>query len=537
MAMRGLLALLWLTLASTILVGGQALAHAALVEAHPPDGAIVEQAPKVVRLRFNEPVSAIVTRLTDAQGRSHPGLAVTARNETLDIAVPDDLPRGSHLLSYRVISGDGHPVGGSIVFSIGAATGPVFAPAPEKGAGVHAALWLARMALYLGLFMGAGGVFFTIWIAPRQVPLRAIRVLEGLLGLGVAAAALSVGLQGLDVQGAALVRLIDPCAWIVGWRTSFGLTAATGALALILAWRGLRARREPLRRGCGLAALACSGAALALSGHAGGANPQWLTRPAVFLHGVGVAYWIGALLPLAALVQRFRVRALPTVRRFSNGALVAVAVLTLAGLVLGTVQVEDPANLAGTAYGRVLIVKTALVSGLLGLAALNRLWLTPALANRRRRGSPWLARSIFAEIALAVIILAIAGLWRFTPPPRALAPAAAAATSVSVHLHSAKVMAQVTLSRGHADGMQARLSIATGRGETIEPKEVRLSLARPDAGIEPLQREARRAGSAWLIEGLALPVPGHWQVKVDILVDDFETVRLEGSILLSTSAR
>lgn len=534
MAMRSLLALLWLALAP-IVVGAQALAHAALIEAQPADGAIVEQAPKIVRLRFNEPVSAIVTRLTDAQGRSHPGLAVTARNETLDIAVPEDLPRGSHLLSYRVISGDGHPVGGSVVFSIGAANGSGTAPAPESGSGVPVALWLARMALYLGLFMGVGGAFFTTWIAPGLVPPGAVRVLKGFLAMGAAGAVLSVGLQGLDAERASFGRLVDPSPWIVGWRTSFGFTAATGTLALLLASRGLRAGREPFRQGCGLAALACAGTTLALSGHAGTASPQWLTRPAVFLHGVGVAYWIGALLPLAAVVQRFGVRALPTVRRFSNAALVAVALLTLAALVLGIVQVQDPANLAGTAYGRVLIVKTALVSGLLGLAALNRLWLTPVLANRRRRGSPWLVRSIFAEIALAVVILAIAGLWRFTPPPRALARVAAA--SVSVHLHSARVMAQVTLSPGHAGGMQARLAIATGQAEAMEPKEVRLSLAKPDEGIERIERGARRTGSAWLVEDLALPMPGHWQVKVDILVDDFETTRLEGTIVLLAGAR
>lgn len=536
MAMRGILALLWLALAPTV-TGGQALAHAALVEAHPADGAIVEQAPKIVRLRFNEPVSAIVTRLTDAQGRSHPGLAVTARNETLDIAVPDDLPRGSHLLSYRVTSGDGHPVGGSIGFSIGTASSPVATPAPEKSLGVPVVLWVARMALHLGLFMGAGGAFFTTWVAPRLVPPGAVRVIEGFLALGAAAAVLSVGLQGLDAQGASFAGLADPSPWIAGWRTSFGLTAATGALALLMAWRGLRAGREPLRRACGLAALACAGAALALSGHAGAANPQWLTRPAVFLHGVGVAYWVGALMPLAAVVRRFRAQALATVRRFSNGALVAVAILTLAGLVLSAVQIEAPANLVVTEYGRVLIVKTVLVGGLLGLAALNRLWLTPALANRCRPAGRWLVRSVLAEVALAVVILAIAGLWRFTPPPRALAPAAGAAPSASVHLHSARVMAQGTLSAAHLGATSARLAIATGRAEPMEPKEVRLSLAKPDDGIERIERGARRTGSAWLVEGLALPVPGPWQVKVDILVDDFETTRLEGTIVLPAGAR
>jgi len=33
-----------------------------------------------------------------------------------------NLPRGTQVVSYRVISQDGHPVAGAMVFSIGAAT-------------------------------------------------------------------------------------------------------------------------------------------------------------------------------------------------------------------------------------------------------------------------------------------------------------------------------------------------------------------------------------------------------------------------------
>ena len=45
------------------------------------------------------------------------------------------------------------------------------------------------------------------------------------------------------------------------------------------------------------------GVALALSGHASNAAPQWLTRPSVFVHVVCVTFWVGALLPLIAAVQ------------------------------------------------------------------------------------------------------------------------------------------------------------------------------------------------------------------------------------------
>ena len=84
------------------------------------------------------------------------------------------------------------------------------------------------------------------------------------------------------------------------------------------------------------------GLSLAASGHASTASPQWLTRPAVFLHGVGVAFWVGALLPLACdVAPRRRRRCLPVLNRFSRVAVPVVGVLVLTGLVLAIIQLES----------------------------------------------------------------------------------------------------------------------------------------------------------------------------------------------------
>jgi len=530
-AMRLVLMLLWLTLA-LLGGGGRALAHAALVESHPADGMVVEQAPATVRLRFNEPVSPLVVSLTDAQGRTHGGLAADSHNEMLDIALPPDLPRGTQILSYRVASGDGHPISGTVVFSVGAPSGSGGVSGAEAAPAGRGALWLARVALYLGLFVGAGGVFFAAWVAPTEPSGKAAPLLAGVLVLGAGAAVLSLGLQGLDALGQPLSALGMAAPWAAGWRTSFGSTAAAALVALLMAGMSLHGRGERWRRAFSLAAMTGVGLSLAMSGHASAAAPQWLMRPAVFLHVVGVAYWIGALIPLVLMVRRAPAQALPAVRRFSNGALVAVGVLTLAGIILAAVQVENLANLTGTAYGRVLVAKTVLVAGLLGLAALNRLWLTPTLASPDGSGGTRLVHSVAAEIVLSLAILGLVGLWRFTPPPRALAPAAEAAASASVHLHTPTLMAQVTLSPGRPGASLARIVLASGRAAPVDPKEVTLVLSKPDAGIGPIERQARRAERGWEVEGLVLPLAGPWQVKVEILVNDFEKASLEGSVAL-----
>src|ERR1700756_1501579 len=142
---------------------GEASAHASLVFADPRDGTVLAQAPKTVQLRFNESVTAGAVNLIDASGKQRTDVVVDAGDEAINVALPADLPKGTQIVSYRVISADGHPVAGSITFSIGEPTENK--PPPETGAGINGLIWLTRIGLYLGLFAGIGGVFFFNWIA------------------------------------------------------------------------------------------------------------------------------------------------------------------------------------------------------------------------------------------------------------------------------------------------------------------------------------------------------------------------------------
>ena len=138
-----------------------ALAHASLVGSEPADRAMVAESPQVLRLSFNEPVSPLTLRLVTADGGVLDLAEVAAADATLTVRLPRPLPQGTHLLSWRVTSADGHPVGGSIVFSVGRATA---APALSVSGLPRWPLWLAKLGLYAGLFMGIGGVFYAAWI-------------------------------------------------------------------------------------------------------------------------------------------------------------------------------------------------------------------------------------------------------------------------------------------------------------------------------------------------------------------------------------
>ena len=379
--------LCFLTLALCLLFPlAPAFAHSALIASSPADGAVVQTAPRQFSLAFNEPVSPLVLKLVRPDGSSLPLDRYALENATLVIDVPQ-LGEGTHVLVWRIVSADGHPVGGSLVFSIGApsAGGPPDAMAPGSRT-VQAALWLGKTTLYAGLFFGVGGAFFLAWIGPASG--RAKGLVLGALRLGLVAALLSVGLQGLDALDLSLTALVWPAIWDVGFGTSYGYTATAALLALLGAIASLSLPWQAISRTLALLALVGVGVALAASGHAADATPHWLTRPAVFLHAVGIACWVGALPPLAFLLSARGPDAAAALRRFSRLIPYPIAAMVIAGIVLAVIQVQSPQALVATSYGQLLMAKLAIVAALFVLAMRNR-WRLTAAGGERGRWRRW----------------------------------------------------------------------------------------------------------------------------------------------------
>lgn len=503
----------------------QAFAHAALIKADPADGAVLAQTPTQFSLTFSEPVSPLVLTLVRPDGTPVALTSFRLDDQMVEIDNPQKLGPGTHVLSWRVISADGHPVGGSVLFSVGA---PSQAPAVAEAVDMdlRSAIWTGKVLLYIGLFLGVGGAFALTWLA--QGVRSGQRFVIAAILCGLAAAPLSLGFQGLDALGAPLARLAQPLIWRTGIATSFGWTVLISLAALglgLLSLVGPRAGARPLA----LAGLVGVGAALAASGHASAAEPQWLTRPMVFLHGTGIAFWAGALLPLGLALNSQSADAGVFLRRFSRAILPVVAVLAVAGIVLAIIQVQTPPALVNTAYGRLLLIKLALLVFLFTLAAVNR-WRLTALAEAgatevRRR----LSRSISVEMLIVLLIFGVAAGWRFTPPPRALAIAAAQPTST--HIHTIKAMADIDITPGHAGQVAASIVIMDGDFGPLDAKEVTLVLSKPDSSIEPIKRPATKPGDGtWRVDNLVIPVPGRWTARLDILVSDFDIVKIEAPI-------
>jgi copper resistance protein C len=115
--------------AVTLLFGAApAFAHTRLQSSDPADGSSLGAGPQRVSLTFNEPMQTGFATLTviGPDGRPYQSGEVTANGGTVSIGVAPLGPAGRYEIGYRVVSEDGHPVTGSVAFTL-TAPGPAAA--------------------------------------------------------------------------------------------------------------------------------------------------------------------------------------------------------------------------------------------------------------------------------------------------------------------------------------------------------------------------------------------------------------------------
>jgi methionine-rich copper-binding protein CopC len=98
-----------------------AQAHTDLIEAAPADGSELEAAPANVVFTFNEELLEATVRvsITDESGAVVAQDVAESAGSVVTVPWPTELPVGTYSVSYRVVSGDGHPVTGEITFTYG----------------------------------------------------------------------------------------------------------------------------------------------------------------------------------------------------------------------------------------------------------------------------------------------------------------------------------------------------------------------------------------------------------------------------------
>lgn len=214
------------------------------------------------------------------------------------------------------------------------------------------------------------------------------------------------------------------------WETPLGMAfiVRTTLLAAIIALGWSNRAREALLMlsGVALGTLAWAGHAAASEGVSG----LW-HRIADVGHLLAAGVWLGALVILAACVFRpmrapaERQLAVAALAGFSTTGSIVVAILLLTGIVnlLSIIGSQGVPNMPATTYGLLLLIKLALFSMMLGLAAINRWRLTPLLVADSDGAAASVQRhlrvSILLELSLALTVLALVA-WLGTLDPQEL---------------------------------------------------------------------------------------------------------------------
>ena len=102
-----------------LLIAGPARAHSELRSSEPANGARLTSPPEMLTLRFNEGVRLTAVTLHDEAGRSiRLPLSRDITPRPIEQLAAPALGPGACRLEWRAISADGHPVRGTIRFTI-----------------------------------------------------------------------------------------------------------------------------------------------------------------------------------------------------------------------------------------------------------------------------------------------------------------------------------------------------------------------------------------------------------------------------------
>ncbi len=227
-----------------LLAGAPASAHASLLSSDPEEGSVVAALPDQLVLTFNEPV-----RLDQVQAFTPGGddwsVTAEAQDNRLVVVPQEDPGTGTVVVAWKVISEDGHVVGGSLTFSIGSPSGGA-AAGESSGDTVSRSVEIARWAaaaVLVGSLLAI--VVLAVLVAARgTLPARwthhgLVRVLHLLWNAAFVAALALVPLLQVVSAGGTLRDALDWVTWLNGltsgrtWLLLASVLLAAGLVAVV----------------------------------------------------------------------------------------------------------------------------------------------------------------------------------------------------------------------------------------------------------------------------------------------------------------
>ncbi|MCO5219981.1 MAG: copper resistance protein CopC [Thermomicrobiales bacterium] len=518
---------------------GSALAHTSLISTDPTDGSLLATAPATVTFTFNEPIDPVTESfvLLDSDGTSRP-LELDASGPIVRVALPGDLPEGTHVVGWRVISADGHPVSGAFTFSIGyvSETGIPTEPPSTTARSVEWVLDIAEGFAYLGLLMAAGLAIFRVLSVSAGVAPRASTwtIAAWSAGIAIVATALTLPLTVARQFGYSLQSLFTPARWTdeldtnqVNWLISL----IVGLLIALLASR----QATPT----GTEAITLTGVAIAvisptLSGHTNSFTPIWVFRTSNVLHVLTGSIWLGGLIGILLLLRPAKDQndgdpgaSARVVTRFSAVAGVVLAVLLATAVTSAWITLGSLNALWTTDYGRLVLIKAGLVLAASLVAAWNHFRLVPAIEKIPDRSTVWmqLRRTVATEAALLCVVALVTGfLVNQNPLESSAAGPGGPPPIAKIEVAVGDNQLTGTIDPALVGQSELTITLTDAHGEPFEaaaPPVVKMRLRATDIG--PFEFETTEGESPGTYTAtVQFPSTGLWDVEIPIRISRFE---------------
>ena len=507
-------------IASTVLaltfIPGIASAHAILESSSPEASALLASSPKEIRLDFDEQVEDTLgdIRVYDSEQREV-SIGKTVRSASDVSIVSAEMPmlkNGVYVVVWRVVSADGHPVTGAFPFEIGTkSTGTSAAlleevlNRTETTSPLGNPMSTLRLLGFLGLILLIGCVSL-LWRSPL---LGNARIHKTLRYSSVFIAVSSLGLllmQGPYTAGKSWGSLFDSVLIGDVMQTRLGLALFIRAICAfawgLIAFTASATVSRRWRIGV-IATAVTTIATYAASGHQSAGTLPGIFVPLDMIHLAAISTWVGALLALAVVSRESNVE--DEAKRFSQMATWSMPVVVVTGVVQGLHLLGGISTINETNFGKLLLLKTVLVGGVVVFGSKAR-------GKLQLGGFSSIAKIIRRESTLVVLVLAVTSLMV------AQSPNATASKSVSYSATKVQngIVAELSVVPAVVGTAEVHVILTPPGGSLTPAKSVTVQLDLPSRNIPAIPVSMTEIGPNHWIGIVQLPFSGAWNMNTRV---------------------
>jgi copper transport protein len=525
----------WLILIVLLYSGWTArpvLAHAVLLQSSPRANDVLEQPPVQVELFFSESLEPKLSSITVIDSNNR---VVDAGDARVDPGDPKrmtvtlhSLGDGVYTVTWKALSTiDGHQTVGTFPFAVGSANASAVQAIQQSTiARLPFTALLSKFILLASLAILVGHRLFITLVWESALRLNQVtkpEIWSTLYRAGLIGVLTSIGIgilsQGGQASGLELSLPWDPQMGRVLMETRLGVIwLLRFVLVMFAVWLSGEST-SVIKNWLGFIVSLILLFTVTLTSHAATETRPLLPMLGDWLHLLGMTFWFGGLIYLFTGIRRLQeldspLRTQATSRltsHFSVNAIIFVALIGLTGFYSAYLRVGSWSASLTSLYGHVLLVKQAFVAGLLIIAAINFLVISPRLKNGGMGIATRFGNILVLEITLAVLLLASVSFLTYIPPAKVVSTGSELSDKTQVD--DLRINISITPGRVGQNTFVLKLNAADGQ-PIISAKDVLLRFTPAQVNFPPSELQLVGQGDGtFSAKGTYLSFPGRWQVQ------------------------